>query len=248
MDSASPEWPVPADTLSLDDEVHVWRAWLDVPTCQVESHLQTLSADERARADRFCFQRDRTQFIVARGLLRNILGRYLGLAPDQLCFAYTLHEKPALTEAAGAPALRFNVSHSHCAALIAVTHDREIGVDIERIRVEAADIEIARRYFSSHEVAALEALPAHSRVEAFFRCWTRKEAYIKARGGGLSIPLDQFDVFPVPGEPAVLRQTNADPQEAGHWSLRDLNPSPGYAAALAVEGHAWPLKCWHWSE
>ena len=248
MDSASPEWPVPADTLSLDAEVHVWRAWLDVPTSQVESHLQSLSADERARAGRFCFQRDRTQFIVARGLLRNILGRYLGLEPDQLCFCYKLHGKPALTVAAGAPALRFNVSHSHCAALIAVTHDREIGVDIERIRVEAADIEIARRYFSSHEVAVLEALPAHSRTEAFFRCWTRKEAYIKARGGGLSIPLDQFDVSLAPGEPAMLRQTNADPQEVGRWSLRDLNPSPGYAAALAVEGHAWPLKCWHWSE
>jgi len=248
MDSASPEWPVPAETLSLDDEVHVWRAWLDAPTSQVESHLQTLSADERARADRFCFQRDRMQFIVARGLLRNILGRYLGLAPDQLCFANTLHEKPALPETAGALALRFNVSHSHCAALIAVTHDREIGVDIERIRVVAADIEIARRYFSPGELAVLEALPQDLRTEAFFRCWTRKEAYIKARGGGLSIPLDQFDVSLALGESAVRLQTKADPQEAARWSLRDLDPGPGYAAALAVEGHAWPLKFWQWSE
>jgi 4'-phosphopantetheinyl transferase len=248
MDTASPEWPVPADTLSLDDEVHVWRAWLDVPTSQVESHLRTLSAEERARADRFCFQRDRRQFIVARGLLRSILGRYLGLAPDRLCFTCSLHEKPALTEAAGGPALRFNVSHSHRAALIAVTRERETGVDIESIRVEAADIEIARRCFSPREIAALEALPAHLRTDAFFRCWTRKEAYVKARGGGLSIPLDQFDVSLAPGEPAVLLQTRADPRDAGRWSLRDLDPGPGYAAALAVEGHAWPLKCWQWPE
>jgi 4'-phosphopantetheinyl transferase len=144
--------------------------------------------------------------------------------------------------------LRFNVSHSHGLALYAVTRRRKIGIDIERVRPISGPEQLAARFFSAGENAELCALPEHVKHEAFFNCWTRKEAYVKARGEGLSLPLNQFDVSLNPGEPARLLRVERDPQEAARWSLQGLTPAPGYVAALAVEGHGWRLACWEWRE
>jgi 4'-phosphopantetheinyl transferase len=123
-----------------------------------------------------------------------------------------------------------------------------VGIDLERIRFDLAVAEIAERFFSRREVAMLRTLPTELQRQAFFRCWTRKEAYIKARGEGLSLLLDQFDVSLAPGEPAAILGTQRDPSEASRWSLQKLTPAPGYVAALAVEGHGWRLTCWQWPD
>lgn len=240
--------PPPESLILGSDEVHVWRAALDIPTQHVHALHQTLAADEIARADRFHFQRDRERFIIARGVLRAILGCYLRREPSQLRFCYNSHGKPVLAKESGGDAFRFNVSHSHRLALYAVTRGREVGVDLERIRPVPDADQIAERFFSPREVAVFRALPPRMQTPAFFSCWTRKEAYIKAKGEGLSIPLDQFDVSLAPGEPAALLHTQWDDQEASHWSLKALTPAPGYVAALAVEGHDWRLTYWQFPE
>jgi 4'-phosphopantetheinyl transferase len=224
--------------------VQVWRAALDLPESQVRSLWYTLTADERRRAERYVFEQDRTHFVVARGLLRVLLGRYLRQDPPHLRFIYGPHGKPALATDTGGVALRFNVSHSHGLALYAVTRGREVGVDVESIRPEVVQEKVAEHFFSPHEVAVLRALPTPLQATAFFACWTRKEAYIKAKGEGLSLPLDQFAVSLAPGEPAALLHTAWDPQEAACWALQDLAPAPGYRAAVAVAGHDWHLTCW----
>lgn len=176
--------------------------------------LRVLSADERERAARFHFLKDREHFIAARGLLRLLLSRYLDLPPQQLSFSYSPYGKPALAGERDCTSLRFNVSHSHGVALYAFTLEREVGVDVEYIRQDVVGESIAEHFFSAQEVTSLRALPAGVQPQAFFNCWTRKEAFIKARGEGLSFPLDQFDVSLVPGEATALISTRNDPQEA----------------------------------
>ena len=177
-----PSWRPPPATLELQrDEVHVWRAALDRPTEQVWGLWTLLSADERRTAKRFHFQTDRSRYIIGRGLLRTILSRYLKRAPNRLRFYYSPYGKPALL---GGPeeALYFNVSHSRDLALFAVTRGRALGVDVEHVVSELAVQDLAERFFSPREIVALRTLPANLRQEAFFACWTRKEAYLKARG------------------------------------------------------------------
>jgi len=202
--------------------------------------------DERSRAARFYFRRDRERFIVARAILRVILGRYLNRAPESLSFSYGSHGKPALASKSGAEPICFNTSHSQGMALYVVTRGREIGVDLELIRDGLAVEQIAEQFFSRREISALCSLPAELRRRAFFLCWTRKEAYIKARGEGLSLPLDQFEVSLTPGQPAALVSVREDSNEAYRWSLEELFPAANYAAALAVEGRDWSLACWQW--
>ena len=240
-------WTRVPDALVLErDEVHVWRAALDIRPSQWHALFQTLSQDERTRSARFRFQKDRKRFVARRGLLRSILRRYLDVEPCQLRFSYGAYGKPALAGEFGSEGLRFNMSHSDGVALYAVSRDREVGIDIERIRLDFADIQIAEQFFSPREIAVLRALPAQMQKEAFFTCWTRKEAYIKATGNGLSLPLDTFDVSCAPGEPAALLNTRGDPKEASRWALQGLSPGACYVAALAVEGHSWRLTCWQW--
>jgi 4'-phosphopantetheinyl transferase len=242
-----PSWHPPPEPLMLgNNEVHVWRASLDLPASQVRSLQHTLAAEELRRAGRYHFPRDREHFTVARGLLRDILGRYLKTPPGQLRFCHHPHGKPGLAGETGGERLCFNVSHSHGLALYAVTRGRAVGVDVERIRPDLSEEDIAERFFSPREVAALRALPTNMQPAAFFHCWTRKEAYIKATGKGLSIPLNEFDVSLTPQEPATLLNVNGEPHEALRWSLQELSVDSGYAAALAVEGHSWQLKCWQW--
>jgi 4'-phosphopantetheinyl transferase len=242
-----PEWERPPAQLTLeDDAVHVWRAELDVPDAEVHQLRQALDPAEISRARRFHFEKDRSRFIVARGLLRTILGSYLNLDPQILRFGYGGQGKPFLMEirdnANDASALRFNLSHSGGVALIAVTLNREPGIDLERIRPELATETIAEQFFSAQETAMLRALPADVQPEAFFNCWTRKEAYLKARADGLSFPLDQFSVSLIPGEPAALLSFLGEPDEIARWSLIHLNPGSDYVGALVVEGRRLRLR------
>jgi 4'-phosphopantetheinyl transferase len=222
-EQARRRWP-------LATEAHVYFARLDRPLSRAAA---TLSDDERARAARFHFDRDRRRFAAARALLRSILAGYLQVPADEVAFTYDPNGKPRL--AGGG--LSFNVSHSHGAAVFAFTSEREIGVDIERHPAPDDGDAVARHFFAPAEVAMLDSLPAAARPAAFLRCWTRKEAYIKARGDGLSLPLDSFEVSLEPGAGPALLATRPDPEEARRWSLVDLSRHcPGYVAALALEG------------
>lgn len=242
-------WSAPPEILDLADrDVHVWRASLDVPPARVQAFAGTLSEDERERAGRFFFDRDRSRFIVCRGVLRAILGRYLHVEPELLKFCYSRHGKPALSIASDGDAPRFNVSHACGLALYGVTLGRAIGIDVERIRPELASDQIAEQFFSSREIAALRALSPASRLLGFFNCWTRKEAYIKARGEGLSLPLSGFDVSVAPSAPTVLLSVPYESEQTSRWLLRELFPGPCYVATIAVEGHDWQLRCWQWPE
>ena len=240
-------WRAPPKELALEDEqVHVWRASLDGPPSRVDALRQTMTVDELERSERYRFDEDRWRFVVARGTLRCILARYLKTVPEQVRLRYGKRGKPHLVGQSGAAGLQFNVAHADGLALFAVARGRRIGVDIEGMDRDLAALEIADRFFSPREIAALRQLPAEARAEGFFNGWTRKEAYIKARGDGLSLPLDRFEVSLAPGEPAALLSTAWDPEEASRWSLKELVPGPGYAGAVAVEGRGWQLKCWEW--
>jgi 4'-phosphopantetheinyl transferase len=170
------------------------------------------------------------------------------MAPEYIEFRHAARGKPALKET-GSPGieaakLKFNLSHSHELALYAITQSREVGIDIEHMRPMPDAAQIVERFFSLQERRTFHALPPEQQNEAFFTCWTRKEAFIKAKGEGLYHPLDQFSVSLVPGESARLLHVEKEPLEITHWSLRALTPTPGYVAALAVEGHSWQLRCW----
>jgi 4'-phosphopantetheinyl transferase len=242
-----PTWRVPTQWPQLQaDETHVWLASLEQTPAEVERLSQHLSADEMERAARFRFPQHRDHFIVARGLLRLIIGRYLQVAAQSLVFSYSSYGKPELAGDFENRGLCFNLSHSHELVLYALTRRRALGVDIEDLRSDVVGESVAERFFSAAEVKTLRALPEGLQVEAFFNCWTRKEAYIKAIGEGLSHPLDQFDVSLVPGEPAALLGTRGAPEELERWSLFDLAPGAGYAAALVVEGRDLKVKCWRY--
>jgi 4'-phosphopantetheinyl transferase len=230
-----------------ENEVHVWIASLDDPGAALADLLATLAPPERERAERFHFPKHRDRWIVARGVLRAVLGGYLGRAAAALEFDYNTHGKPALRPRPGDPDLRFNLSHSEGLALYGVSLNREIGADVEALRRDFGTAEIAERFFSPAERSALRALPPDQQCDAFFACWTRKEAYIKARGRGLSLPLDAFDVSLAPGEPAALLATRDDPAQRDRWSVRALDPGPGFAGAVMAEGHGWTLRLRRWS-
>jgi 4'-phosphopantetheinyl transferase len=242
-DSNPVEWsPAPSGLKLGEDEVHLWRASLDCDA-PVLSRLQTtLSPDEMARADRFVFPADRNHFVAARGILRELLGGYLVLPPARLKFRYGIHGKPALDANASDSALQFNLSHSGGFAIYAFSRGRELGVDVEKIRPQLAGEDLVRRYFASSEVAELQALPTNLRPEAFFLCWTRKEAYVKAHGAGLSLPLDSFTVSLTPGRAVALQAA-----DTARWSIESLEPTPGYVAAIVVEQGRCRRSCWSWN-
>jgi 4'-phosphopantetheinyl transferase len=172
-----------------------------------------------------------------------MLSRYLGRPPEELGFSYNEYGKPQIVSAGSdAEPLHFNLAHSKGLALYAFTRLGEIGVDIEYIRPGFPDEEIARRFFSATEVANLNQLPVDDRQKGFFNCWARKEAFIKAKGLGLSLGLDQFDVSLDATQPAALLRTGWDASEAAEWSLREIETESGYAAAVAVRAHDWELK------
>lgn len=200
-------------------QVHIWSADLGAMGIRPE----TLSADERERAMRFHFEKDRRRYIAARGALRQILGKYLGMEPREIRFVYSPYGKPALAPEMNGDDLRFNLSHAGGMALYALTCGRDIGVDIEQIRDEVDYEEIARTFFSPAELSSLGQIPASRRREVFFQYWTRKEAFLKATGEGLSFPSERVDVL-------VAGDQTGDTR----WFIKDLSPAGGYAAAIAV--------------
>lgn len=222
-------WTLPSE------EVHIWRASLERPGHVIDRMRGLLSEDECERADRFIFERDRSRYVVGRALLRELLGRYLQRPPQELTFEYGEFGKPTLRSGPW-----FNLSHSGSLALYAFSSLGEIGVDIEIDEGDFARDRIAERFFSPAEVKALRALPAEAQPRAFLSCWTRKEAFIKARGDGLSLSLDSFDVTLAPNSPAALLRTALCSEEPARWGLADLSDSEsGYIAAVALRGAGW---------
>jgi len=223
-----------------DKELHVWRASLDLPAELLQRLAKTLSANENERAGKFLIARTRERFIVARGLLRQLLGMYLGLDPEKIDFQYGPQGKPSLL-ATHDSNVSFSVSHSQAMGLFAFCRGREVGVDIEEVKPEFKGMQIASHFFSGEEIAGLAKLPPDLADEAFFQCWTGKEAYVKARGKGLSFPLWNFSIGFVNRE-GVLRD------EMGRvWSCYALEPAPGFAGAVVAAGEGWTLKYYDWS-
>lgn len=217
------------------DIVNVWIRTLQVSSATESACYEVLTPGERERAARYLVGRPRNAFILTRGTLRSLLARYVGVTPQGLSFRYSKHGKPLLD---GPSDLRFNVSHTDGLALIAFVRTREIGVDVEKIHAAPDVRKLAERFFSVRERHFLECLSGDELQSAFFRCWTRKEAYVKARGEGLSLPLHQFDVSVAPNECRALLATRPDPSEADRWIVQDLPVKHGYTAALAVAERA----------
>jgi 4'-phosphopantetheinyl transferase len=212
------------------DEVHLWRASSDVTGDELVHLASTLTVAELERSVRFRFDRDRARFVAARGQLRALLGRYLDTRPSEITLTKGRYGKPQLD--AGRGWLRFNLSHSDGVAVFAVALDREVGIDLERIRVDFPIEDIARHNYSPRERADLALLPEADRCGAAFGCWTRKEAYLKAVGTGLALPLDAIEVGVEHGAPVRLLDSDGE----GCWSIHAFDAGPGYAAAVAVEG------------
>lgn len=226
-------WSHPPEDLQLKPHnVDIWRVQIDIPDHSRKPLAATLSAEEKERAARFHFAVHRDRFIAAHGCLRDILRRYLHCEPDRIDFSIGKYGKPALDSDQG---LEFNLSHSGDYALIAIAHGRRVGIDVEQIRDRISPQAIAGRFFSQAEVSELLSLPLEQQEVAFFTGWARKEAYIKAHGMGLALPLESFDVSLSPQRPAVLRATRPDSKEASRWTLRHLDVDPGYQAAVVVE-------------
>jgi 4'-phosphopantetheinyl transferase len=240
-------WPRPPESLELRcRDVHVWKIVLHRIEEMRFVMFDLLSGDERKRAARYRFERDRVRFILRRGVLRTILGVYLRRAPQDLCFEYNSYGKPRLSEADNA-AIDFNASSSGDVALAAIAREREVGVDVERIDPRCPIHKIAKRFFSRREIDEMDGLPNSAQREAFFRAWTCKEAYIKARGQGLSIPLADFDVRVDPSEPPRLQAVRNGPDYASAWTLRDLDAAEGCAAALSIGAGSMNVQRYEWS-
>jgi 4'-phosphopantetheinyl transferase len=221
------------------DQVHIWRADLGVPEPEFDRLELTVSPGERIRASRFRLAEDGRRFLAGRAILRDVLARYCDLVPAELLFARGAHGKPMIASG-GMDWLRINSSHSGKFVLVAVARDREVGVDVERIQPALVDSKIAGHFFAPGEMCALRKLNRQLRTAAFFACWTRKEAYVKARGDGLFSGLNDFEVTVAPNQPAELIRGDKS------WSLRSLNIADGFASACAVEGSDWNLRLWNW--
>jgi len=235
-------WSIaPKELIIAKNYVHVWSISLAQTQEKIIELRKILSSDELTRADRFYFDRDRNRFIVGRAMLRKILGHYLEIAPEKLIFSYGSHGKPKVETSP----FFFNLSNSGYLALCGVTYQKEIGIDVEYLLRELKDAEaIAKRFFSAKESKEFLSLSPEERQLAFFRCWTRKEAYIKAIGDGLTYSLSNFDVTLTPNTEAKLLNVVTNPSEVNRWTLQELQPAKDYIGAIIVEGQDWKLNCW----
>lgn len=224
-------------------EVHLWFGFYGDMLLHFKELECILTGTERERAEKYHFIIDRNRFILRRGILRNMIGRYKSIDPKEIRFKINQYGKPFVVNGKQGSPLEFNLSHSKEMVLYAFTLGRRIGVDIEYVR-SIKDIKaIVENNFSSNEKVEFNVLPANIQQEAFYHCWAQKEAFLKALGDGLSRRLDQFDVSMIPDSPAVLKRTLWDEEEAGRWSLTSIHSIPGYTAALAVEGGGHMLQC-----
>lgn len=248
MNVFNQQWKTPpADLKWSEDEIHVWQASLNIPVADLSLLHQFLSQEEVAKAKQFYFEKNRHHYVGAHGILRILLSRYLNTSPDQLRFDYNAYGKPSLAFPFRESTVTFNMSHAHEIALYVFAHTRQVGIDVEYICSDIEYEQLAKYSFSPNELAVFCALPAALKQQAFFNCWTRKEAYIKAKGKGLSLPLEQFDVSLSPDEPATLLESREVPSNTKQWLLQELCLDPGYVGALAIEGSGWQLSCWKYS-
>lgn len=216
-----------ATAQSLDKEVHIWRVELRASPLFIEGTFALLSRDERERAAKYRRRELRDCFVLSRGVLRRLLSNYLGCPPDRVELVYGEQGKPAV--ASPSSRIRFNVSHSGKLAVYALAYDCDLGVDIEHVRPVPDADQLSKRFFSPEECEDIIKLLGMARAAAFLRCWVRKEAYIKAVGSGMSIPLESFRVSALPGHLAIL----PPPGETRDWRLRDLCVGPEYIGAIA---------------
>ena len=240
-------WQHPIDLPRLDkDRVHVWRAKLDLSDPEVDRLASVLSADELARANRFRFPRHRRRFIVARGILRQLLGNYLDIEPKNLRFSYGDRGKPQLKDLDGLIPLQFNLSHSQEYALYGFTYHHLIGVDLEYLRKMPDLIKIARRFFSNREYDLLVEASNEARAKLFFQLWTAKEAYLKAIGTGIADSLADVDIDIDEVLSPRLLAIKGDKLAAAKWSLCSCIPATGYIASVAIKTTLVPIDFWHW--
>ncbi|MEP7279706.1 MAG: 4'-phosphopantetheinyl transferase superfamily protein [Bacteroidota bacterium] len=233
--------------LIYSNQVHIWRACLDLAEPQMKGILEILSTDEVQRAGRFRFEKDKKRFIAARGILRQILAGYLKMTAQQLRFEYTSFGKPVLAKNSDFDNIYFNLSHSDAYALYAFTRHRNVGIDIELIRNDAAVYQIAQKFFSPGEVSSLESTNKNKLHDIFFQYWTRKEAIVKAKGEGISSPLEKVNVSLIDGKVLSPVLLPGDGNENRSWYVKDLFPCAGYVAAIAVEGDCCDLSFLHYS-
>lgn len=243
------KWPAPPPLWTLGvREAHVWAVTLAQSAECIGRCAQALSPDEISRAERFHFERDRRRFIAGHGVLRAILGHYVGRQPAQIEFEYSPRGKPTLAESSGSDTFHFNLAHSDDLMLVAVTRGCEIGVDVERLRFMRDAEDVAERLFSARESTRLKALPEGQKRAAFFRLWTRKEACLKATGVGITESLCEAEVSFLPGEQPRLNRLFGDEHACEKWRLCELAPATGFIAALAVAAPDVRIKGWQWRE
>jgi 4'-phosphopantetheinyl transferase len=246
MKTAVPMWKNPPSDLSLGgNEIHIWRAGVEGAGLEtLAACRQLLSSDECQRADRFRFERHRRRFTLCRGLLRLLLGRYLATVPERIEFTYGEHGKPGIGTPASGRSLCLSLAHSRELALLAFSWHRALGIDVEYCRDMPRAQDLARRFFSPDEVDGIMRLPPERRKEGFFRCWTGKEAYVKATGEGFSFPMDRFSVATDPDAPGRLIRVAGAPDAPRIWSMTAFIPAAGYQAALAATGGNAKLRWW----
>ncbi len=237
-------WRTSPGTQALGrNEVHVWLTEHDPGQALNAQYVASLSGEEHARAAGFRFEEHRVRFVARRYFLRAVLGKYLEIEPHRIGIETNFYGKP---QVCGRTPLSFNLSHSGNVSLLALAEDKELGIDIERIDRTVNVDEVSRRFFSRMEVAQILGLPPELRKPAFFVCWARKEAFVKAVGRGLSLPLDRFSVSCGPGEPAALLEGGDEENELPRWVLLDLPSVPGFATALAGEVPIEHVTCRRW--
>ena len=240
-------WMQPIRRIALGPgEVHVWRIVLDSQVGREEYCNELICDRERIRAEEYFFQKDRARFVIVRGVLRQILGSYLDLAPRRVPIVYGSWGKPMIEAAGGIPPLYFNVAHSGGLGLIAVACDCRVGVDLESVRPDFEWMTVARRYFSPRELSGILAAPSQQQAEAFFAGWTRKEACLKAIGCGLTGWLEEIEVSTDQRAGAVLLAAPQEMLPVSRWRLVDLMPGEGYRACLVAESAEARVRLWDW--
>ena len=241
------QWKSTPEDYRMDtNAVHVWRAYFELALVSNRKFVESISEEETERAQRFVRQSDRDRYVFAHGMLRSILGTYVGCAPQKLLFADNQYHKPFLEESANRNDLQFNLSHSEDLTLIAVSRGTAVGIDVERMRRIPDALQIVNRFFSLDERRYLNSLPPAEFEEGFFACWTAKEAFLKGIGKGLSHPLENFSIILSNGESVGLVNNGDDSVNAYSWKIVRLSPGPDYAGALAVEGLRSEVKYFEW--
>ncbi|NWJ47673.1 MAG: 4'-phosphopantetheinyl transferase superfamily protein [Chloroflexi bacterium] len=243
------DWQPASVVSSLqENEVQVWKIELTQARLLLPLFNEYLTSEEIERAKRYRRIQDGERFIIARGLLRHLLGQYLNENPTKIKLSTLAHGKPALSQTTYQKPVEFNISHSGELALLAFSTEMRLGIDLEQINIAIEYSSIARNFFSVSEIRLLEELPLSEKPKYFFRLWTIKEAYLKACGKGLTFPLDQVEIVPAPSQNMVYFTIKTPTPNLQYWKVCELKPDEGYCGALAVDGNDWALRCFKWKE